>query len=372
MINFTWTGAVKLLSALFWIPIASEIFMRIFAPVPMLPRYIESAPFGIRANMRSQDYWHRTPDYSVNLRTNSVGFRADQEFALEKPSGVKRIIVLGDSFGMGYGVDLENTSVSRLEQRLAEEGIRSEVINLSVSGHGNAEELIMLEEVGLAYDPDLVLLYWHASDYQDNVRSGLFELDGSELVRAAPEYLPAVELREFLYGFAAYGWVAGNSQFYNWSRDSAAVLAKRLFAASRSKNSDGERSPSESNQDDAFPIARDEDASSDEETELESRDRLALALLRRMQSVAGDEGARFLVLAVPRRRSRTEFNYPFPFEAGDTSHGLAIVDPIPEFERHHGELLYWERSHGHWTPLGCELVGDVLADRILSDELLAD
>jgi len=45
---------------------------------------------------------------------------------------------------------------------------------------------------------------------------------------------------------------------------------------------------------------------------------------------------------------------------------------VPVFLGVWGERLYGERSHGHWTPLGCRLVGDALAGRILEKDLLGD
>ena len=82
------------------------------------------------------------------METNSKGVRSDREIPYEKPAGVKRIVVLGDSYGMGYEVTLEDSFLGVMERRLQESGIEAEVVNLSVSGHGTAEELITLKEEG--------------------------------------------------------------------------------------------------------------------------------------------------------------------------------------------------------------------------------
>ena len=102
---------MRLLLGVIWTPIAAEIFLRLFAPVPMLPRYIEAGPHGIRANMASQSYRHQTPEYTVHIKTNSQGLRGDKDFSIEKGDEVRRIAILGDSFGMGYGVNLEESSL---------------------------------------------------------------------------------------------------------------------------------------------------------------------------------------------------------------------------------------------------------------------
>ena len=86
---------------LLWICFAAEIFLRTFDPRPMLPRYVQAGDFGIRVNMPNQTYVHHTPEYRVEIRTNSKGMRSNVDYPYEKPAGVKRIVVLGDSFGMG-------------------------------------------------------------------------------------------------------------------------------------------------------------------------------------------------------------------------------------------------------------------------------
>ena len=95
---------------------------------------------------------------------------------------------------------------------------------------------------------------------------------------------------------------------------------------------------------------------------------LARALLEKMQRVTEAGGAKLAVLAVPERRSRTFIRSSFP-EALHRD-DLLVVDPLKEFHDHKGELLYWENSHGHWTPLGCELVAKVLHQAIIDQQLL--
>jgi hypothetical protein len=168
------------------------MFLRLLAPQPLMPRNVTASNFGIRVNMPNDSYWQTTPEVHVQLRINSQGIRADEEIPLEKPAGTKRIVVLGDSYGMGYEVDLKDTFTTQMANRLNAAGQKVQIINLSVSGYGNAEELLMLENRGFAFHPDLVLLAWHQSDFDDNVRSELFVLSDGKLVRDHAEYLPGV------------------------------------------------------------------------------------------------------------------------------------------------------------------------------------
>ncbi len=47
-----------------------------------------------------------------------------------------------------------------------------------------------------------------------------------------------------------------------------------------------------------------------------------------------------------------------------------ICNPMADFKEHHGERLYWEKEHGHFTPLGCKVVGESLARTVLESGLL--
>lgn len=340
-----------------WALVAAEVFLRIFAPVPMLPRYISATDYGVRGNMANQNYWHKTPDYKVNIRINSRGARADRDFPFTAPDGVKRIVVLGDSFGMGYGVNIEDTFLARMSDKLDVAGVRTEVINLSVSGHGTAEELLTLRYEGLKYKPDLVLVIWHSTDPNNNRVSNLFDVDNGELVVRNTEYLPAVKIREFLFSFSAYRWLASNSHLYTGLREQAASTTRRLLAAIAYSG----------------PVWQAEQSSASESAEVgRLPDELSLALLREIASETEAVDAKLLILAVPRKLARDAFETVFPRDSTDGYYGLRVLDPVPIFEQQDGAQLYWERSHGHFTPLGCRLVGDLLADYLLRENLLAE
>lgn len=90
----------------------------------------------------------------VEYRINSKGLR-DDETPYEKPPGVHRIAVIGDSRTFGYGV-----MIDQHYSRLLEGYFRDlEVINLGVSGYGIDQSFLLLEEEGFRYSPDLVIAY---------------------------------------------------------------------------------------------------------------------------------------------------------------------------------------------------------------------
>jgi lysophospholipase L1-like esterase len=97
---------------------------------------------------------------------NSLGYRSD-EFPLEKPSGVYRIVALGGSSTYDVTIkDNEKTFTAQLEKLLKDEyGYENvQVINAGVPGYNSWEILVNLEFRVLDLDPDLVIIYENTND----------------------------------------------------------------------------------------------------------------------------------------------------------------------------------------------------------------
>jgi hypothetical protein len=91
---------------------------------------------------------------------NDQGLR-NPPTTFEKPDGTYRILNLGDSIAMGWGVREEETYGRLLEERLNAESsgdLTYEVINAATPGWNLENELAYLEAEGLKYEPDLILL----------------------------------------------------------------------------------------------------------------------------------------------------------------------------------------------------------------------
>lgn len=96
----------------------------------------------------------RSPWGKVVYRYNRAGFR-DVEHEVEKPSGIQRIVVLGDSVTERYGVEWRDVFANILQSRLGE---KHEVINIAAGGLNTPQEVHLLEKEGLRYKPDLVVI----------------------------------------------------------------------------------------------------------------------------------------------------------------------------------------------------------------------
>jgi GDSL-like Lipase/Acylhydrolase family len=97
---------------------------------------------------------------SIPVDINSHGLRGP-ETSYEKPSGTFRILNLGDSVVMGWGVREDDTYGRRLESLLNQEGnsdLHFEVINAGVPGWNLENSFAYLQAEGLKYKPDLILL----------------------------------------------------------------------------------------------------------------------------------------------------------------------------------------------------------------------
>ncbi|MDJ0785182.1 MAG: hypothetical protein QNK05_00150 [Myxococcota bacterium] len=102
-------------------------------------------------------------DFSVRIENNDHGLR-DDDYSFERVPGKRRLLLLGDSFGWGFGVEFEENMIEILDERHPD----WEMINASVAGYGTDQQLLYYRETGHRYQPDVVLLLFHPNDIEDN------------------------------------------------------------------------------------------------------------------------------------------------------------------------------------------------------------
>lgn len=104
-------------------------------------------------------------DNRVTGRVNSHGYRGPDR-PPEKPEGLKRIVLLGDSFAWGYGVRDEDTISAVAEEELKRlvQDQRIEVLNFAVTGHTTTDEVAYLKSYALRFQPDIVLIAFFLND----------------------------------------------------------------------------------------------------------------------------------------------------------------------------------------------------------------
>jgi lysophospholipase L1-like esterase len=115
------------------------------------------------AHEKNQQGRFNHPDFSVDVRINSHGQR-DDEYSLAR-TDKKRMLILGDSFGWGFGVEHDEIFCEIIENNHPD----WEIINASVSGYSTDQEFLYLKERGIHFEPDVVLLLFSTNDFRNNV-----------------------------------------------------------------------------------------------------------------------------------------------------------------------------------------------------------
>ncbi len=147
----------------------------------------------------------------VTIAINSQG-RRDREVPLKKPAGTYRIAILGDSVAFGERVEAKDDFATQVEWTLnaRSPSLRYQVLNFSVPGYGTWQELSILQEKALAYEPELVVLTFVMNDIFDNNQAGKQGYLSLTQVQGAARFL-----RE-------------HSAFYRWMRDNVLAVEAQV------------------------------------------------------------------------------------------------------------------------------------------------
>jgi hypothetical protein len=268
----------------------------VFGDIMLIPRYHTSAHYGeftLRRLRPNIQFWHSDPDGRWQFVTNSQGFRSYEDFHLEKPPGVFRVIALGDSTTEGFEVRQSYTYPAVLKRYLKKYGINAEVFNTGISGFGTAEELIYLENEGIKYKPDAVVLGFFANDFDDNVRSELFKIVGGKLVVANKTYIPGVRILDVINSVPLLRWLSENSYFYAFAMNTVWEAAKRAQMGSAEEARETEFTTSTSISIDSY------------------KRELQIALLQRLYMFCRSHGVMLIVVDIP-QWSEPEFMASIP------------------------------------------------------------
>jgi hypothetical protein len=166
------------------------------------------------------DHWRHTP-YAVEMRFNSKGYRED-EFVAKRP-GVRRIVVIGDSFTVGYGLPESASYPRRLESILKArpEAGPTEVLNLGMGGF-NLESIVGVADFALRDLSPVVLVYGYFMN--DPVFNGdVGRPEGHDVVEVSGTRVaflpPPVEGLHLAALFQQAVWRYGSADaFFAWHR----------------------------------------------------------------------------------------------------------------------------------------------------------
>ncbi|MCI0657213.1 MAG: SGNH/GDSL hydrolase family protein [Acidobacteria bacterium] len=198
-----------LLSSVFAIAIL-ELLLRSFYPQETLyPRWAFSPQYCSTAYPDVRMVHERPGRWRFVYTINDLRYRGTA-LPLSNNTTQPNIVVLGDSYTFGAGVNDGEEYASVLEREL---GGSFRVINLGIGGWGLTQEIRRYDDFGARYKPKAVILQFSANDPRDNLKCAITEFrDGRFEFRDTSEGIYRV--KELL----SRSWIQ-KSQIYNLLRD---------------------------------------------------------------------------------------------------------------------------------------------------------
>lgn len=296
------------------------------------------------------------PEFSYDLNINALGLRGP-EITREKPAGVRRIAVLGDSFVWGIGASDEELFTTQLEQKVP----RTQVLNFGVAGYGTVQYNLLTEKV-LGLDPDIVVVgFCLGSDFTDSVfwrRYNYYKpyafIDEAGKLRIEGYPIPNVKRFPSRYDSGPVAWLHDRSYLFRLANKHALGLVGRLEFF-------GQKGPKDFDENQADVYLNPQKASVKEVVRINAR------LLEGLVSTYAAKGIPVIVLAVP---TACEFGNCFGVgrrtdaaqQALKQAVGtlpVALIDPTDDFTL----ADFWQRD-GHWRRSGHEKITAALAPAV--------
>ncbi len=120
----------------------------------------------------------------IHFGFNSLGLR-DDSVSTAKANETYRVIMLGDSFTLGYTVERDELFVDLLEKRWRAEGRKVEVLNVGTIGWSTDQQAAWLLAHGEEYDPDMVVVlpydndvFWCSQSSYTGIEKPTFDAEG--------------------------------------------------------------------------------------------------------------------------------------------------------------------------------------------------
>jgi lysophospholipase L1-like esterase len=296
------------------------------------------------AHEPGQEGIFETPQFRTSVSINDKGLR-DRPHSYARQKDAQRILVLGDSFAWGYGVE----ESERFSQFL-EKSMDVEVINAGVSGYSTDQELLWYRNEGIKYETDLVILVLTGNDVGDNEQELVstiyykprFVLEGSQLVLRGSPVPKTSPQGVFIYSLS--------------QRSALAYFVVQRYFDVRSLYGE-----IRANADRPSPSAAVLDAPTESF-------RLTIALIHEMRELAESRNAKFMIVSTDRWwNSRSSENYEDFIARLRTEDFLVLdVESMPGFDSE--EMLI--PDDGHWSQPGHEFVAERIKDGIERNRLI--
>lgn len=333
-----------------------EGYARLNGLRPKHQSFIYDSKLGWRWNPGYTAIAESKEGYEYVLHISEQGLR-DRVYEIPKPDGVTRILVLGDSVAAAQGVDIERSFVRELERSLAEDYPDVQVVNAGTSAYTTVQEHLWLQEYGMRFEPDLVILAYVMNDPDS------FETPPT----------PFVKLYNTLQeNSAAYGWYISNKIDREAEHERTAPDGKYRdvdnYASFAWKDDPEELA-------ELFELAAGNWSIAWQTDLLEAN----IADLDALQRFVSSQGIPFLFVIIPPHPQVAALNPPPGFDMDKPqriltewaeTQGVWTVDLLPAFRAHPADDLF--HDHVHLSEEGHNLVAAVLADEVTREYLSVD
>lgn len=313
----------------------------------------------------------RQKDFAYIQRVNHLGLRG-AEVTVEKPAGVRRVLMLGDSFTMGKGVEDDQTFSVLVQDSLAKVlaacgGGRLEVVNGGVDSYAPILSYLELKNDLAPLRPDLIIL----------------NLDNSDLIQEAAYRKQARrDARGDIVAVPQVGRESRYERFRSWTERNLFFTRVLLVYLNRAFDH-GEltvrRVVNEAGREHfAHTLEGDVDRTAQWNDIFES--------LGRVKGLADSLGAEFVLTTYPwahqlgdsgwvpgryeymKRGERTTDLSARTIRAHSAERGIALLETMPAFQAYTGNQPLYFRYDPHWTPLGQRIMAGALSEYILTHQ----
>jgi lysophospholipase L1-like esterase len=194
----------------------AEIVLRLLDPAGITYFAATEEYFQLMRPDADYAYIHRphlnTKIGDVPIVTNAEGLRGP-DFQRSRPEDVARVLLLGDSLVFGWAVPEQASFSSLLRTALgAKEARKTELIAAGVGSWNTRSEFEYLRRVGLAFQPDLIVIVVVANDAQAHP-AGRSDIPKSQLFPQGPPGVPDGLLRRWIRFAVARSYLLTHIKF---------------------------------------------------------------------------------------------------------------------------------------------------------------
>ncbi len=329
-----------------------ELAARLMFPAPLAWNYPQTQYVADPTLIFSLQPNQRTFSADKSVAINERGFRGPL-IPYERTAGKHRVVFLGDSITFGYGVRDDEVVTERVRALLAKEGVDVEVVNTAVPSYNTEQEVASYELKGRRYRPDWIVVgvCWNDISDKSNVRVNA----NGELVDADAAPATTVERASSSpTGYALRNALKRSRLLYG------SLERWRAYSAGRTP-------------DEQTTVRMDVLNGRETPNVVEGWTRMEAAL-RRLETLANEDGARILLVAFPipltLESDMRASSYPRHLAEFAARERVPFIDLTDAYRKefHGHESLFIPYDGDHPNAAGHNLAGVEIA-RVLLPEL---